>query len=185
VSEQDARRLNPILEAWAREIGEPLPYLSIEDGRLVDAHVIRFADFRVGPQDRAVVSGFYAWEGTSRWMGRRGELRLTLALPSLVFYLAVPREALQAESGPRPIAVEVTAVDEGIGWSTVLGTIRVDREGLQLYRLDATPFMSRLGNGRIVHLVLASDRTWRPAGTIPGSADTRDLSVQVFAAGCE
>jgi hypothetical protein len=185
VSERNARLLNPILDAWAREIGEPLPYLAIAGGRLVDAHVLRMADFRLGPQDRAVVSGFYAWEGTSRWMGRRGELRLTLTSPSLVFYLAAPREPLQGGTGPRPIAVDVTAVDEAIGWSTPLGTIRVDREGLQLYRLDATPFLGRLGNGRIVHLVFASDRTWRPAGTIPGSADTRDLSVQFFAAGCE
>jgi hypothetical protein len=185
VGERDARRLNPVLTAWAQEIGEPLPYLSIEGGRLVDAHVIRIADFRLGPQDRAVVSGFYSWEGTSRWMARRGELRLVLMSSSLVFHLAVPREALQGTSGLRPIAVGVTAVDEALGWSAPLGTLRVDREGLQLYRLDATPFLRRLGNGRIAHLVLESDRTWRPAGVIPGSADTRDLSVQVFAAGCE
>jgi hypothetical protein len=45
--------------------------------------------------------------------------------------------------------------------------------------------MGRLGNGRVFHLVLESDRTWKPAGTLPGSADTRELSVMVLAAGCE
>lgn len=187
VGERDARRLNPVLAAWAREIGEPLPYLSVVQGRLVDAHVIRLADFRTGPQERAVVSGFYGWEGTSRWMGGSGELRLTLALstPGLVFHFAVPPEALHDGAAARPITIDVSAVDEAARWSTPLGTIRVEQEGLQVYRLDATAFLSRLGNGRIVHLLLRSDRTWRPAGTIAGSTDTRDLSVQVFAAGCE
>lgn len=200
VAARDARVLDRVFDEWAREIGAPLPYLSIVDGRLTDAHVIRFADFRTGPQAAAVVSGFFPWEGTSRWMGKRGELRLTLTSPSLVFYLAVPPEALGSgalASGPlgsgprgsgpgeRPIRVQVTAVDEAIGWAAPLGTLAVERPDLQLYRLDATPFLSRLGNGRAVHLVLESDRTWRPSGTIPGSADVRDLAVQVFAAGCE
>src|SRR6185369_296737 len=34
VSERDARLLNPALTAWGREIGEPLPYLSVAGGRL-------------------------------------------------------------------------------------------------------------------------------------------------------
>jgi hypothetical protein len=181
VGERDARILNPVLAAWGREIGEPLPYLSIAGGRLVDAHVIRLADFRAGPQDAAVVTGFYAWEGSSRWMGGRGELRLTLASTRLVFAVAVPKEALR----PGPLRVRVTAKDEALGWSADLGTLDVAQEGIQVLHLPATPFMSRLGAGRIVHLVLQSDRTWKPADTLPGLTDRRDLSVMVFAAGCE
>ncbi|HEX5760379.1 MAG TPA: hypothetical protein VF121_14415 [Thermoanaerobaculia bacterium] len=186
VGPRDERLLDPLLAAWAREIREPLPYLSIENGRLADAHVVRLADFRAGPQKGTVVSGFYAWEGTSRWMGRRGELRLTLTSPSLIFLLAAPIEELR-KADPRlaAIRVQVIAVDEGSGWAAPLGTLTVDRSDLQLHRLDATPFLSRLGNGRIVHLVLASDRTWRPSEALPGSGDTRELSVMVFAAGCE
>jgi hypothetical protein len=32
---------------------------------------------------------------------------------------------------------------------------------------------------------MESDRAWRPADLLPGSFDPRELSVQVFAAGCE
>jgi hypothetical protein len=181
VSERDARLLNPVLAAWGREIGEPLPYLSIAGGRLVDAHVIRLADFRAGPQDAAVVSGFYAWEGKSRWMSGRGELRLTMVSTRLQFMVAVPQEVLQAG----PIRVRVTAKDEALGWSADLGTLDVAGEGIQVLSLPATPFLSRLGAGRIVHLVLQSDRTWKPADTLPGLADRRDLSIMVLAAGCE
>jgi hypothetical protein len=186
VSDRDARLLNPLLTAWAREIGEPLPYLSITDGRLADAHVISFADFRTGPHPEAVVSGLYSWEGTYRWMGPRGELRLTLLSPGLIFYVAAPTEILR-RTDPRlaAIKVEVAAVDEALGFSVPLGAIQVAGEGVQIQRLDATPFLSRIGAGRVVHLVLQSDRTWKPAGSLPGSADTRELSVEILAAGCE
>ncbi len=182
VSERDSRILNAVLAAWAQEIGEPGPFLSIVDGRLVDARIAPFVDFRTDAHDAVVVSGFYRWEEASRWMSRRGELRLSLRSRHLAFLLAVPREAL---AGPQEIAVTVTAVDEESGGSAGLGTIHVRQEGIQRYPLDAKPFLGRMGAGRIVRLVLESDRTWRPDATIPGSLDPRPLSVQVFAAGCE
>lgn len=185
VSERDARILNNVFTAWAPAVGEPLPYLVIEGGRLVDAHSIRFADFRKGPADPAMVSGFYGWEDSYRWMGGRGELRLTLTCRQLNFHLGTAEPALRGSSGPRPLDVRVTAVDEATGWSAVLGTIHVDQPGPLPYALDAFPFLSRLGAGRNVHLVLESDRTWRPVDLLPGSADPRELSVMVFAAGCE
>jgi hypothetical protein len=185
VTERDARLLNPVLAAWAREMGEPLPYLAIEDGRLTDAHTIPRVDFGAGPQDRAVVSGFHGWEGSFRWMGRRGELRLALLTPSLSFLLGTLPEALKDASGPREIAVQVTAVDEESGIQTPLGAIHVREAQQQLYHLSATPFVSRFGAGRHIRLVLESDRTWTPAGLLPGSVDPRELSVQVFSAGCE
>jgi hypothetical protein len=185
VSERDARLLNPVLAAWAKETGEPLPYLAIEQGRLTDVHTIPRVDFGAGPQDRAVVSGFYGWEGSFRWMGRRGELRLALLTPSLSFLLGTIPEALKDASGPREIALQVTAVDEETGWETPLGTIHVREAQQQLYRLSAAPFVSRFGAGRHIRLVLESDRTWTPAGVLPGSVDPRELSVQVFSAGCE
>ena len=186
IGERDAALLNPILEAWARETGESLPYLSIAGGRLVDAHVIRFADFRLGPYDGAVVSGFYPWEGEQRWMSRRGELRLTLTSPNLIFVLSLPERVVQRPGAEADeIRVDVTAVDEAIGWSVGLGTLHVTGGSSQRLRLDATPFLRRLGAGRIVHLLLESDRTWTPAGTLPGSIDPRELSVMFLAAGCD
>lgn len=185
VEPRDARLLRPALIAWAREIGEPLPYLSIdESGRLTDAHVVRNADFRHGPGDHAVVRGFFPWEGTARWMGASGELRLTLACTSLTFLLAAPVDELRRAGILEPV-VRVQVTDEATGWSTGLGTVRVTQPGAQTYRLDAAPFNGRLGNGRVVHLRLEADRTWRPAGVIPGSGDTRDLSVMVLSAGCD
>jgi hypothetical protein len=114
-------------------------------------------------------------------MTGRGELRLTLASTRLQFLLAAPREALRKG----PLKLRVSARDEAMGWSTEMGTVEVAGEGIQTLHLSATPFLGRLGAGRVVHLVLTSDRTWRPAGTVPGATDTRDLSIQVFAAGCE
>src|SRR5205823_2530197 len=111
----------------------------------------------------------------------RGELRLTLASTRLLFIVAAPKEALR----PGPLRVSVKARDEAIGWAADLGTLEVKEDGIQVLHLPATPFLSRLGAGRVVHLVLKSDRTWKPAGTLPGLADTRDLSVMVLAAGCE
>lgn len=185
VSARDERVLDPLLDAWARDIGEPLPYLTIDGGRLIDAHVIRTADFRAGPHDGAVVSGFYPWEGASRWMGERGELRLTLDCPSLLFVLAAPiGELRRADPRLAGLDVEVTAVDEESGWAAPLGTLHVTEDGLQPYRLDPSPFMRRLGHGRVIHLVLESNQTWRPVDLAPGALDSRDLSVSVVAAGC-
>ncbi|MFL6198283.1 MAG: hypothetical protein ACJ76J_03820 [Thermoanaerobaculia bacterium] len=181
VSERDARLLNPVLEAWAREIGAPLPYLSIRDGRLVDAHTTSYVDFRQAAQPEAALAGFYDWEGSYRWMAKRGELGLTLSCRELVLVLATAPEALQAG----PLAVQVSVVDEGIGWPAPVGTVQLQGAAPNLYRLDALPFLVRLGAGRRVHLVLESDRAWRPIDLLPGSFDPRELSVQVLAAGCE
>ncbi|HWM90333.1 MAG TPA: hypothetical protein VN493_06160 [Thermoanaerobaculia bacterium] len=179
VGERDARILNPVLDAWAREIGAPLPYLAIRDGRLEDASTTPLADFRQGPQPEVVASGFHDWEpGGYRWMSGRGELRLTLAARRMIFILATVPEAL-------PLNIQVTAVDDVSGIPVPVGMIEVKQAPANLYVLDAVPFLTRFGNGRRVRLVLESDRTWQPSALLPGSFDPRDLSVQVVTAGCE
>lgn len=186
VDERNAAVLNRVLTAWARETGEELPYLSIVDGRLVNARVVALADFRTGPQALAVVSGFYDWEGSSRWMDERGELLLTLTSPGLAFHLAVPMASLQAAHPDwESLPVRVSVADDATGFTVPLGTIEVAGEGVQLYRLDATPFMARFGAGRTVRLILECDRVWRPVDVLPGALDARRLTVQVFAAGVE
>ena len=181
VSERDARILNPVLEAWAREVGEPLPYLSIRDGRLMDAHTVSFVDYRREAQPEQTLSGFYPWEGSYRWMPKKGELGVVLLCREVLFQLGTATEAME----PEPVSVHVTVVDEAIGFSASIGTIRLQRPESHPYLLDALPFLSRIGHGRRVRLVIESDRTWRPADLLPGSGDTRELSVQVFAAGCK
>lgn len=181
VSERDAEILNPVLEAWATEVGEPLPYLSIRDGELVDAHTIAFVDFRREEHAKETLSGFHSWEGTYRWMRKKGEIGLVLRCREVAFVLATSPEALQEG----PLEVQVTVVDEQTRFAAPIGKIRMKKPEPRNYPLDALPFLVRLGAGRRVRLTLESDRTWRPVDRIAGSGDTRELSVQVQATGCE
>ena len=180
VSERDARILNSVFEAWGRTIGEPELAPVVVAGRLATRST-KMVDFRANAQEQAVVGGFYPWEGFYRWMGQKGELRLILICRRLVVQLGTVDAAVQGQ----PLAVRVTAVDEVTGWSTVLGTIRVRQGQPERQTIDAFPFLSHLGTGRRIRLVLESDRTWRPVDLLPGSGDPRQLSVQIFAAGCE
>jgi hypothetical protein len=184
VSQEDERLLNPILEKWAREVGEPLPYLSIRNGGLVNARESGTADFRNHAAGEEVVSGFYAWEGSSRWMSRRGELRLVMTSPRLTLLLAAPINAIRARDPEwKALDVRVTLVDENTGFTVPAGTIHVSEEGVHAYGLDTPELMNRLGNGRLVHVVLESENVWRPIDILPGSHDPRELTVQVFQAG--
>jgi hypothetical protein len=186
VGPEDARLLNPVLEAWARGIGEPLPYLSIESGSLVNARETGMANFRNDACEQTVISGFSPWEGSSRWMGPRGELRLVMTSPRLVLLFASPMTAIRrVHPDWTSIDVRVTVVDEGAGYTFPAGIVRVSQDGIQTYRLESWDLPRRLGYGRRVHLVLESERSWRPIEVVAGSADSRQLTVRVFAAGFE
>ncbi|MDQ5871261.1 MAG: hypothetical protein M3547_03540 [Acidobacteriota bacterium] len=186
VGPEDERRLNPVLAAWAGDVGEALPYLSIESGTLVNARESGIADFRNHAAEASVVSGFYAWEGSSRWMGRRGELRLVMKSPRLTFLLAAPMSSIRrVHPDWESIHVKVTLVDEATGYVAPAGVLRVTEDGMREYRLEAPEIQQRLGNARRVHLVLETEKTWRPVETLPGSHDPRELTVQVFRAGFE
>jgi hypothetical protein len=186
VGPEDARLLKPALEAWARDIGESLPYLSIESGSLVNARETSVANFRSQASEQSVVSGLYPWEGSSRWMGPRGELRLVMTSPRLVLLLESPMTAIRrVHPDWTSVAVRVTLVDEATGYQFPAGVVQVSEDGLQTYRLESADLPRRLGNGRRVHLVLESERSWRPVEVVPGSQDSRELTVQVFQAGFE
>jgi hypothetical protein len=182
VSERDARILNAVFAAWAGAIGEPQLSPRVVDGRLVCGPDASVVDFRFGPQEQAVLAGFYAWEGSYRWLGRRGELRATLTSPSLQLSLAAPIQQLRAGLGWDAIALSVTAVDEATSTAVPLGTVRVAADGPSVYTLDAARYLARF-RGRTARLVLAADRTWRPSQVVTGSRDDRELSVMVIAAG--
>lgn len=182
VSERDAAILNRELDAWARDEEEQLPYLSIANGHLTNAHVTRLVDFRSGPQTPAVLSGFYQWDGDSRWMSGEGRLRLTLSSTNVALLMAAPVDRLHAAGIGVP-AIELLVVDNATGWTTTLGTLHVEQPGPQLYRLETRPFNSRLGNGRNVDLILRASTTWKPRSVLENSSDQRDVSVQVLAVG--
>jgi hypothetical protein len=179
VSERDARILNPVLAAWAREIGEPAP--AVADGQLMNAQAGGIVDFRRDAQEHAVVTGLYPWEGAYRWMGRRGELRVTPTPPSLQLTLASPISQLRAQRGWDAITVSVTAIDEVTNAAVPLGKVRVAADGPSVYTVDPSPFLARF-RGRTARLVLTADRTWRPSELL-GSQDTRELSVMVMTVG--
>jgi hypothetical protein len=186
VGERDARLLNPVLAAWARSIGEPLPFLSIAGGRLVDAHLHSLADFAREPGDGMIVSGFYAWEGTHRWMSEHGVLRLTTSeIPRILLRLGAPaRQIARRFPGRPPIVVRITLTDEMTRIAVPIGTITVGPgEGDADHVVDADDFSRRFGNGRQVLLVLDAGPAWRPVDVLPHSVDRRLLTVRVAAAG--
>jgi hypothetical protein len=184
VSVEDERRLNPILDAWARDLGEPLLRLSIRNGALVNAGERNEADFRNQSSDEAIVSGFYGWEGSSRWMTRRGELRLVMISPRLSLLLAAPMNAIRARHPEwKAVEIRLTLVDENTGSTFAAGTIHVEEDGVRAYDLDAPELLSRLGNARRVRLVMESGNVWRPMDVLPGSQDPRELTVQIFRVG--
>ncbi len=185
VSDRDARLLNPVLEAWARDIGEPLPYLTVAGGTLVNARIVRRIDFRTAPHDEAVVSGFHGWENGYRWMGEQGALRLSMVATRTYVVLGSPLDALrQADPGIREIVVDVSAMDEASGFRARLGELRITSGGALPFEIDNSPFLRTMGAGRTVHLELRARPVWTPA-SLTGSADTRNLTVQVLYAGSE
>jgi hypothetical protein len=173
-----------VLESWARRLGETLPYFSVTNGRLVNAREVGVADFRKEAHDQNVVSGFYGWEESFRWMGQRGELRLVMNDPMLVLSLGAPIGVLRKrDPALSSVHVRLMLVDEesGVEWSP--GSVDILEDGMQSYKLDARPFLNRLGRGRLVHLVLEADHGWRPVDVLLRSQDPRVLTVQVFLAG--
>jgi hypothetical protein len=183
VDSRDERLLNPVLDRWALQIREAVPYLSIVNGSVVDAHLHNVADFREDARDQFVASGFYGREGSGRWMGPRGELRLTMTSRQLSLSLAAPVDLLRRRvPGLRGIELEVACVDEMTGITISLGTIAVTGSQIEAHTLDASPFLRGFGAGRKVRLVMVAGPSWRPIDVLPGSTDTRLLTVQVFRA---
>jgi hypothetical protein len=184
VSSEDEQLLNPILDGWARDCGEAIPYVSIQNGVLVNERERTTADFRAQASDNVVITGFYSWESFGRWMMRRGELQLVMGSSRLSLLLAAPMSALR-KSHPdwQTLDIRVTLLDENTASTFPLGTIRIKDDGVHEYQIDASVFTKRLGNARRVRLVMDSREVWRPAEIFPGSRDERELTVQVFRVG--
>lgn len=135
-----------------------------------------YADFQRSAHASEIVSGFHPREGGSRWLGESGEIRLRVAAEHLNFLVGVNAAAL----GDRPFRVDVTLRPEGETETIDLGSLSLDEPGLQEKVLPlGESLYGRLRN-RTVDVLLRTDRTWVPANVIPGSADERSLSVQIF-----
>jgi hypothetical protein len=185
VGERDERVFNPVLRRWAETAGEPLPFLSIAGGRLLDAHYQVMADFRRDAGEAMVVSGFYAWQNASRWMMRRGVLRLTADGPWIVLRVGAPaREIAHRHPERPPLSVNVSVTDRATGINIPIGKVAIgpgDDDGL--HALDGGAFLRTFGAGRSVLLVLEAGPPWRPSDVLPPALDDRLLTVRVAAAG--
>ncbi|HXU45680.1 MAG TPA: hypothetical protein VN783_09145 [Thermoanaerobaculia bacterium] len=184
VDDRSAAFLNPILAAWGRETGASEPSLSIRKGRLYDPAIVRGIDFRDGANDEQVISGFYPWAENARWLGARGELRLTIMSSVLNLALVFPRDRLTAlDPSWGAATLSVRLVDEQQGDSWQASALQLSKDGLGEYPVNVEGFLGRFGAGRRVRVVLECGRTWRPKDVIPGSTDARELCTQVIAAG--
>ena len=146
----DATRLNAQLDAWARDGGEPVPFLRVVHGHLVNLRFTTTVDFSVASFDWLVASGFGEWQKPYRWMTRRGELDVMLAPGPITVRLAAP---------VTPARVRITLVDEAWGGYTApLGTIEITEPGVHTYRIPENVVISKVGLGRLVRIVLECDR---------------------------
>jgi len=137
-------------------------------------------DFREGPHSAALVSGFHHWEGTSRWMSRRGELILRMTSNRLRVVLANPSPR------GRPALVRVRLIEESTGRATRLKPIRVAGSAREISETLQVPNrFASLGYGQSIRVVLRSSNVWIPAKEIADSQDFRELTVQVFRVGFE
>ncbi|MCM3875260.1 MAG: hypothetical protein NEA02_02460 [Thermoanaerobaculia bacterium] len=180
VGPRDASLLNPVFDAWAREIGAE-PWFAVENGEIRDLHRPNAVDFVISAQEADVLSGFHAWARPARWMGRRGIVRAVLSGPKLRVELACPVDALAAARPPVLVPVLDVTLERGEGGEPVpVGTIRSEGSAWRAYDLAVPGDFWALRRGTPVRVVLASRTTWRPADVLRGSGDERELSVQVF-----
>lgn len=180
----DSRRLNPLLDAWARDVGERVPYIRLIDGSLVNFHIATTVDFHAAPFD-PWVSGFLDWENPFRWMKERGELLAVLGSSELDLRLAAPISDLRrVHPDWTSMPVRVSLRDEESGDTIFLGVANVTADGLQQFRFSTAALRARFGSGRVSATILECDRTWTPS-EIYGTRDTRERTVQVYSAGTQ
>ncbi len=183
VPPRDERILNGVFDRWRRQVGPQAPSLSIVRGDLVDSGAAADVDFRISPRDLDVVGGFYAWEGVSRWMAERGELRLRMGGTNLRLLLATYWSAIHKRYPERtPPRITVALTESDSRRSVTLGVLTITADGIEAYSLPVPESFASAARGREVHLTLESDQTWRPIDVLPGSGDGRDLSIRLFRA---
>ena len=135
IDDETAARLNPMLDALARHAGDPVSFIRVVDGHLVNTRFVPAADLRHGLITRG-----------------RGELKFNMA-PSGVY--------LTLESAtPLPSRVRVTLIDDSSGFVYPLGAVDVAAGGPREFQLPSK-IARQLGHGRVVRLVLECDQPIR------------------------
>ncbi|MBK5260441.1 MAG: hypothetical protein JJE51_12690 [Thermoanaerobaculia bacterium] len=177
-----AARLNAVLDSWARSSGEPLPFLRVVKGRLVNTRMQWRVDFSEGDFAHRGVSGFYDWVKPYRWMGRRSEVTIHVGVSDIAVTMAAPISDLRRRFGWESLPVRATLVDVNSGLAFPIGIATIVKDGAQTYSFSTAPLRSTLGTGRAAKLRLECDQTWT-APEPESASDQRPRSVQLFAAG--
>lgn len=178
----DGRRLNPLLDAWAQEIGEKVPYVRVVDGALVNTRIATTVDFHAAAFD-PWVSGFLEWENPFRWMNRRAELLAMLGTSDLDLRLAAPMFDLRRiHPDWTSMPIRVSLRDEESGDTIALGVANITADGVQQFRFSTKAMRARFGAGRVSATILECDRAWTPS-ELYGTRDNRERTVQVYSAG--
>jgi len=170
---------------WERAYGRPPQgpeprALEFTISRVVDPGALQvpaLPEVDIGGSDDFVVSGFFQKERdadgrTYRWTG-----------PCAEVYLPAAREAervfLTASAGQRPDDGPPSVVRVSLS-GTPLGTFTVGHEW-SVHTLDvpAAAAGAPLLRIDVIDPVTSRPRTWRPARSLPGSDDTRDLGIKV------
>jgi hypothetical protein len=178
----DSLRLNPLLDAWARDVGERVPYVRVVDGTLVNTHIATTVDFRSASFD-PWISGFLEWQNPFRWMNRRGELLAMLGTSDLELRIAAPMSDLRRiHPDWTSMPVRVSLRDEESGDTIFLGVANITADGVQQFRFSTKAMLARFGAGRVSATILECGRAWTPS-EVYGTRDTRERTVQVYSAG--
>ena len=146
------------------------PVAALTAAAIVGAAAVRVARGPVEPPRSTVVDGLYEWETAED--GRRfrwTEGYASLFVPADVTRVSVPARVPIDRRAITPMGVEVAS------GGVLLGRTRVGDSWTTL--VVALPEMSP--PAKLKRIDLKVDRTWQPALYIAGSADLRDVGVQV------
>jgi hypothetical protein len=124
------------------------------------------------PPASQAVDGFYEWETGSDGVPFRGTGKYaSLFVPSDVTHVSVPVRMPTRPPALMPVSVEARIATKEAGLTLVHDSWAT----LDLTLPDLDPI------GGFTRIDLRVDRTWQPALYIPGSADMREVGVQVAA----
>jgi hypothetical protein len=181
VDGRSQQALNPVLGAWGRQTGPDGARPVIVRGRLLDERDSAVADFRSADDWNAALGGLYPWEPGGRWASQTAYLRLLAGGPRLQLLLGGPpaEELRRWPAQRRAIHLRVVGSDEATARQVVLAALAVGQPGEGDYEIDAAPLLALAGVGAPVRIALIADRAWRPVDVLPGSSDTRWLSVLI------
>ena len=172
-ADSDDDRVNAVLDEWSRQLGESVPPIVAENGRLRPTEVFG-VDFSIGPFGDRVAEGFHGWASTmgARWLSRRGRVVVPYqGQRTLVVDLHLPSQLLTAAGllGSKD-ALHVSVNGARIG-SLALAS------GDHLRQAFALPS----GLGPQLDVGLESTFVWRARQIYPENLDPRELSVSVRA----